>query len=766
MPDRHGGQAGPGAFNNAWGNGRVDAEAALKCVDPFFVPFKTLLSPACADPSSRSATSSRGSRTAPVGHHRVPAVEARSLPAVEAGPLPASRLPVLCQVSRLPNLCQLPARSDRAARRAGWSTFPQRWIRLRAACGRLDAGSFRSTRRSRQSGHTDVRGPGVLDPRSAPAVAQVRCGDFDVVGLAGPYYWIDDAGETHAWQPEQAASTEVWRDRVGQYYWVDDAGNAHPGRRPPAADGRGGASAKRPVTRGAGPPRRAEGPTPRPRTGARASLAGLVATCSTHRAGHGRRRPSTRARRARRRMSHAVAVVTLGDGRGFVVKELLDRWTAARARPTQERGIYRLVGGSRPWRRSSPRRRPGRREPVHRPGAAGGRRERREPRRSDRAGATGSWPTRSGRLGRGTNGAGRSATRLPVAPVPWVLRSLGDGSSDVPPNERFVAAFSRPVDASLGAVPHRYAGALWRSSGVVHGDLRFDNCLVSPYGPGHLCGLGVRRPGRSPVGPRDDPPGVDLRVSGPRRVVLAAGPQRRGSAAARGVPGGLPIGALAAGRPGAACPLHGGPPAPARVPACRARESGAGEPSGIAIWRCRGCCSPIRRSQSHRRRPSAPAGPWRERVALATRAAAAVSSPRPSTRWPTRRETPPTPGRSAGARRHRLVPATGTSTSARRRSRAADAGRDRPGGSPRGRARRERAVRGRLDRRPCLVDRPRRGRQRHPAALLGPGSTSSSAAAGRRSRATSCAWSRASALGRTRLLGGSDVVVPRGRRGR
>ena len=43
-------------------------------------------------------------------------------------------------------------------------------------------------------------------------------------------------------------------------------------------------------------------------------------------------------------MSHAVAVVMLGDGRGFVVKELLEPSDGSQGTPAQERAIYRLAG--------------------------------------------------------------------------------------------------------------------------------------------------------------------------------------------------------------------------------------------------------------------------------------------------------------------------------------------------------------------------------------------------------------------------------------
>ena len=65
--------------------------------------------------------------------------------------------------------------------------------------------------------------------------------------------------------------------------------------------------------------------------------------------------------------------------------------------------------------------------------------------------------------------------------MPWVLSVLDDDRPDYLRTNGFVASVIETVDAAL----HPYLTEtrfLWRTSGVVHRDLRFDNCLVSPTG--------------------------------------------------------------------------------------------------------------------------------------------------------------------------------------------------------------------------------------------------------------------------------------------
>jgi aminoglycoside phosphotransferase (APT) family kinase protein len=180
-------------------------------------------------------------------------------------------------------------------------------------------------------------------------------------------------------------------------------------------------------------------------------------------------------------MSHAVAVVTLGDGRGFVVKELLEPAEGSQGTPEQERAIYRLASRV-PELRSyvAPVIDLGEGSPfivldlrtddetvasrALRTGWSDGQLA------SALGAAVGSWHERSRRY----------RTELPITPVPWVLRALDDDRPAFLRTNGFVANFlDTVVDGSLRpelATTRR----LWRTtSGVVHRDLRFDNCLVT-----------------------------------------------------------------------------------------------------------------------------------------------------------------------------------------------------------------------------------------------------------------------------------------------
>lgn len=221
-----------------------------------------------------------------------------------------------------------------------------------------------------------------------------------------------------------------------------------------------------------------EAPAPLPR----ASLArltrhlleiGLVSASEVHRAG---------LLASDAGMSHAVAVVTLGDGRGFVVKELLESADASQGSPDQERGIYRLaarvptlatflapvvdLGDGRPFIVLALQND----ESV-----------------ASRAARTG-WS--DGELGRFLGhalGTWHELSRphaedLTPLPVPWVLRAIGPDRPTFLLSNVHVVAFLDSLDASTLARGLADGAALWRASGVVHGDLRFDNCLIDPHG--------------------------------------------------------------------------------------------------------------------------------------------------------------------------------------------------------------------------------------------------------------------------------------------
>lgn len=214
---------GTGSFNNAWGNGRVDAQAALKCVEPLIGPFKSVIAGCAVSVITACGIASRITACAPsVVSACLPSTIRQCLPSTVTRCVP-SRLPILCQPSKLPVLCPLPSR-------------------LPATCGLsvIDAC------------------PSALDPNCGIAIdSQIGC-HFELdpripinpnlqPGLVGPslgpelgrggadFYWVDDTGAAHAWRPDADTSAEVWRDRVDQYYWIDEAGAYHPW--PPGSGG-------------------------------------------------------------------------------------------------------------------------------------------------------------------------------------------------------------------------------------------------------------------------------------------------------------------------------------------------------------------------------------------------------------------------------------------------------------------------------------------------------------------------------------------------
>lgn len=181
-------------------------------------------------------------------------------------------------------------------------------------------------------------------------------------------------------------------------------------------------------------------------------------------------------------MSHAVAVVTLGDGRGFVVKELLESTDASQGSPAQERGIYRLAARLPAVAAFL--------APVVDLGDGGpfivlGLQN--DESVAVRAARTGWSDGQLGQfLGRAL-GTWHELTRphageLMHVPVPWVLRAVGPDRPTFLLANVHVARLLDALDPSTLGRPLADGAALWRASGVVHGDLRFDNCLIDPRG--------------------------------------------------------------------------------------------------------------------------------------------------------------------------------------------------------------------------------------------------------------------------------------------
>ena len=201
---------------------------------------------------------------------------------------------------------------------------------------------------------------------------------------------------------------------------------------------------------------------------------GLVTPADVHQAGFVARNAG---------MSHAVAVVTLGDGRGYVVKELLPPRDQDQGTPEQERAIYRLastvdalapfvarlihLGEGGPFivlalEADS--------QTVAQRASLTGWSDGELARQLGRA--IGTWHDRSGPF----------RADVPHAPTPWVLRALDTDRPAFLQANAWVAQFlDTDVDRALQPILADVAATL-SSTAVIHGDLRFDNCLIDPAG--------------------------------------------------------------------------------------------------------------------------------------------------------------------------------------------------------------------------------------------------------------------------------------------
>src|SRR5215210_760302 len=197
---------------------------------------------------------------------------------------------------------------------------------------------------------------------------------------------------------------------------------------------------------------------------------GLITPSDVHR--HGLRAYDTG-------MSHAVAIVELGDGRGFVVKELRDPEERSQGTPEQERAVYSMAARHSELAEFV----------VGVPALGAGTPFLVLERRADVESGL-SRSVRTGwtdgqlalRLGSALGGwHERSApyrAELPDPGLPWVLRSF---QPDRPTFTRQVPAVAELLARlEVGALPELLAetARLWNKDAAIHGDLRFDNCLV------------------------------------------------------------------------------------------------------------------------------------------------------------------------------------------------------------------------------------------------------------------------------------------------
>ena len=177
---------GAGEFDNSWGNGRVDALAALKCGDPVIV--KSLLIKDCGIDSRLVVCGVKPTLTACVNSTLIACIEStlRSC---------RSKLPVLCPTTKLDTVCgpssassPSPAGSTRACAPAS-STVARR----RSAARRSTRSSTRYQPGVGGAINPAVQRPGVQREQWAAAPAADD-------PAAGPdWFYVDDEGRVHGW---------------------------------------------------------------------------------------------------------------------------------------------------------------------------------------------------------------------------------------------------------------------------------------------------------------------------------------------------------------------------------------------------------------------------------------------------------------------------------------------------------------------------------------------------------------------------------------
>lgn len=202
---------GAGTFDNAWGNGRVDARAALDCVPARITVRSVIVCP----PISRITDCTVKSFLCPP-ESRITLCR------------PPSRLPVLCQVSKLPILCSVKSSIEICV-----SVSSLRCPSAIDACpSALDPNCGGTINSGIACVETNIRGiETVINPnvRVGPRMtANVSAGGTGMpqspAGTGGGMFWIDDNGRYRNWNAEADAGAEVWYDAGGQYYWIDDEG--------------------------------------------------------------------------------------------------------------------------------------------------------------------------------------------------------------------------------------------------------------------------------------------------------------------------------------------------------------------------------------------------------------------------------------------------------------------------------------------------------------------------------------------------------------
>ncbi|WP_062383329.1 S8 family peptidase [Demequina iriomotensis] len=184
-------ELGAGTFDNAWGHGRVDAEEAVKCVEPIF--HLTKIDATC-------------------GISRIAICQSALTPCEIKSQLVVCRpsmLPNLCQRSKLPLLCPIESvvKVCHPVTMIGCNQL------TRLGCPQPSA--IDACPSSLACGPFDPGRPPILRPGEAGG------------SVPAGYSYVDESGQAHEWQPEADAGAEVWEGEGGEYFWVDDDGRFH-----------------------------------------------------------------------------------------------------------------------------------------------------------------------------------------------------------------------------------------------------------------------------------------------------------------------------------------------------------------------------------------------------------------------------------------------------------------------------------------------------------------------------------------------------------
>jgi subtilisin family serine protease len=207
---------GAGSFDNAWGNGRVSAEAALRCGDVVVLP--SLVGPGCTPSRIIVQCPSRIVAQCPT---RIPVrcpsriiVQCPSLvPETCPTQVPAlcpSRAPVLCPVSRVPAECpsRLPVLCPTTL--------------VPATCGRVSQIPALCPTPSAIPATCPIPIPDLPIPDPGP-LRPAGEGSEQWYG-EGEWYVLDDAGEARAFPGPDAAAASP---ESAEWYWLDDQGGTH-----------------------------------------------------------------------------------------------------------------------------------------------------------------------------------------------------------------------------------------------------------------------------------------------------------------------------------------------------------------------------------------------------------------------------------------------------------------------------------------------------------------------------------------------------------